>query len=60
MNATAIKQTGLCNHQRSTVKGNADQMNPTKISIGFICSDATFMIYPKVNAIFSAWGSVGS
>jgi hypothetical protein len=56
MNATNIEQTGLCNHQHVTVKGNGGHMDNIEIIISSIYPSTAFMFYPEVNAHISRIG----
>lgn len=54
MNRSDVEKTGLQQHQRVTVRGDAGQLEDVEIIYGTIRSGTALMFYPEVNAIFKA------
>ncbi|MEO1466338.1 MAG: FdhF/YdeP family oxidoreductase, partial [Cyanobacteria bacterium J06633_1] len=53
MNRLDAESTGLAEHQRVTVKGNASQLDNIEIIYGAVRPGAALMFYPEVNVIFN-------
>ena len=54
MNRADITRAGFRAHQRVTVQGEAGELQNVEIIPGEIRAGAAMMLYPEVNAIFTA------
>ncbi len=54
MNRIDLERSGLHEHQRVTVEGNAGKLENVEIIYGAVRPGAALMFYPEVNVIFNA------
>jgi molybdopterin-dependent oxidoreductase alpha subunit len=54
MNAADVRKAGFKEHQKVTVKGDADELHNVEIICGGIREGTAFMFYPEANILFKA------
>jgi anaerobic selenocysteine-containing dehydrogenase len=54
MNRIDAQKSGLAEHDRVTVQGDADKLENVEVIYGAVREGAALMFYPEVNVIFQA------